>query len=196
MAESNKRNVLALSRMWDKHYIAMLYVNAAVLLQDMATPREMVEERLAELGMSKTELAQSLGYKTYQGYHDLFVSGRTKLTPRKLEEVAEALRWPRDHFKNPVNTLKREDYIRREFGKFLASEVGREANRETVKVLESMKWTGDVLPTKKLYIAVTLAMEERYRPVQLLDAIRLEAEDEDDDEEEELVTPKPKRNHR
>ena len=165
--------------MWDKHYIAMLYVNAAVLLaQDMASPKEMVDARLIELGISKTDFAKRLGYTTYQGYHDLFgPNPRTKLTDKKLEQIAEVLEWPRNHFRNPTQTLKREDYIRREFQKFLASDVGREAHPETIKVLESMRWTGDVLPTAKLYVAVTLAMEERYRPVQLLDAVRLEADD-------------------
>ena len=156
----------------------MLYVSASILLtQDMATPKEMVDTRLAELGMSKADFARKLGYAGYQGYYDLFSAKRTQLTEKKLEEIAEVLGWPRDHFQSPGATLRRAEFIQSELAKFLATEVGREAHPETIKILRSMQFTGEVLPTAKLYRAVALAMEERYTPAQLLEATRLEQAD-------------------
>jgi hypothetical protein len=149
----------------------------------------MVEARLAELGMSKTDFARKLGYVNYQGYYDLFgPTQRTKLTDKKLEQIAEVLQWPRDHFKDPVGTIKREDYIRREFQKFLQTDVGREAHQETIRILESMRWTGEFLPSKQLYVAVTIAMEGRYTQAQIIDALKLE----EDDARESAVTSSEK----
>lgn len=143
----------------------------------MATPKEMVDERLAELGISKSEFAKRLGYTGYQGYYDLFSGERTKLTPEKLEQIAAVLEWPKDHFKAPGNTLKRDEYIRKEFRKYLDTEVGRDAHPETHRILESMRWTGDFLPSKELFVAVTVAMEGRYTTVQIAGAMKLEQED-------------------
>lgn len=156
----------------------MLYVEASVLLsQDMATPKEMVDARLEELGISKTEFAKRLGYATYQGYHDLFSGQRIRLTDEKLSQIAEVLEWPRDHFKDPTKTLEREEYIRREFKKYLATEVGKTADPETHRILESMRWTGKYLPDARLYQVLTLVMEGRYTDAQILDALELEAKD-------------------
>jgi hypothetical protein len=156
----------------------MLYVHASVLFsQDMATPKEMVDARLRDLKMSKATLARKLGYAGYQWYYDVFSAGRTKLTDELLEQISEALGWPRDHFKKPGATLRRSEYVQREFAKFLDTEVGREAHPETIKILSSMQWTGEFLPSAKLFAAVTLAMEGRYTPAQLVDAMRLEEGD-------------------
>lgn len=143
----------------------------------MATPKEMVDERLTELGMSKTDFARKLGYASYQGYYDLFSGQRTQLTDEKLAQIAEVLKWPRDHFKAPGRTAQRAEYIRKEFNKYLEHEVGRDALPETHRILESMQWTGDLLPSKELYIAVTIAMEGRYTAAQVADALKLEVDD-------------------
>jgi hypothetical protein len=87
------------------------------------------------------------------------------------------LKWPRDHFKKPGATLRRSEYVRAEFEKFLGSEVGRSAHPETIRVLESMQWNGEFLPTETLYKAVTFAMEGHYTPAQIAAALQLEAED-------------------
>lgn len=157
----------------------MLYVHAAVLFtQDMATPKEMVDDRLAELGWSKTEFAKKLGYTTYQGYHDLFGSQRTKLTDEKLAQIAEVLEWPRDHFKDPNKTIEREEFVRKTFAKYMRSEVGLKSDAETNKILESMRWVGKFLPSVRLYQAVALAMEGKYTPEQLVGALELAEADE------------------
>jgi hypothetical protein len=143
----------------------------------MANPKEMVDARLRELRMSKATFARKLGYVGYQGYYDLFSRGRTALTPEKLEQIAAVLGWPRDHFQKPGDTLRRSAHIRAELDKFLASEVGKHAHPDTVKILESMQWTGQFLPTATLYMAVTLAMEGHYSAAQLAAAAQLELED-------------------
>lgn len=136
--------------------------------------------------MSKTDFAKKLGYATYQGYYDLFSGQRTKLTDEKLAQIAEVLKWPRDHFRDPTKTLEREEYIRREFRKYLSSEVGRSADPETHKILESMSWTGKYLPDARLYQVLTLVMEGRYADVQVLDALELEERD----KKEQLPAPR------
>lgn len=143
----------------------------------MATPKELVDERLLELGLSKTAFAKKLGYSSYQGYYDLFSGNRTQLTDEKLAQIAEALDWPRDHFRNPGAAVRRTEYINRELAKFLESEIGREAHPETVRILRSMQWTGEFLPSARLYRDVALIMEARYTPAQILDAQHLEEMD-------------------
>lgn len=127
--------------------------------------------------MSKTDLARKLGYTSYQGYHDLFVSHRIQLTEEKLEQIAEALKWARDHFRKPGASLRRTEYINKEFAKFLDSEIGRESHPETVRILRSMQWNGEFLPSARLYRDVALIMEARYTPAQILDAQHLEEMD-------------------
>lgn len=176
---NRKKKSLPGFRPWDRGYVAMLYVDASVLQrQDMATPKEMVDARLDELGMSKTQLMRELGYKTgYADYHTLFVTKPHQLTDEKLAAIARILKWPENHFKDPAKTLERAEYIRREFQKYLRTEIGRSADPETHRILESMQWTGKWLPSVTLYQAVTLAMEGRYTAAQLLDALELEAQD-------------------
>lgn len=163
----------------------------------MATPKEMVDERLKELGLSKADFARRLGYAGYQWYYDVFSAQRTKLTEELLEQIAQALEWPRDHFKKPGATLRRAEFVQREFSKFLETEVGREAHPETIKILHSMRWDGEFLPSIKLYTAVTLAMEGRYTPAQIADAIKLEEDDSrPSSEPEETQTRKSARRRR
>jgi hypothetical protein len=148
----------------------------------------MVDARLEELGMTKVDFAKKLGYSGYGGYYDLFSGQRTALTEKKLAEIAEALGWPRDHFKDPTKTLEREEYIRREFRKYMQSDVGRSADPETHKILESMQWTGKYLPDVRLYQVLTLVMERSYTAAQVLDALALE--DEDRKAEQQHLRPK------
>jgi transcriptional regulator with XRE-family HTH domain len=159
----------------------MLYVDASVLvIQDMATPKEMVDRRLKELGWSKAKLAKKLGYQTgYQDYYSLFVTNPHQLTKEKLIEIAKVLGKPDDWLQDGGETSarKREHYIRAEFEKYLQTEVGRSADPETHKILESMQWTGQWLPSVRLYQSVQLTMEGKYTPAQMLDAMELEAAD-------------------
>ncbi|HYC44505.1 MAG TPA: hypothetical protein VED01_03375 [Burkholderiales bacterium] len=152
----------------------------------MATIKELVDARLAELGLTKTDFVKKLGYSTYQAYYDLFSSQRTRLTDEKLEQIAEALQWPKDHFRDPAKTLERETYIRQEFEKYLRSEIGRTADPETHRILKSMQWLGKYLPNAKLYQILTLTMEGRYTAAQLLDALELEAADNEALEKERM----------
>jgi len=129
----------------------MLYVDASALQsQDMATPKEMVDKRLKELGWSKAKLAKKLGYQTgYQDYYSLFVTNPHQLTEAKLTEIARVLGKPDDwlHEGGEQSARKREHYIREQFEKYLQTEVGRTADPETHKILESMQWTGKWLPS-------------------------------------------------
>lgn len=178
--EIASREVLRCPQARADYYIAVLYVNASVLLtQDMATPKEMVDARLRELGWTKAEFSRKLGYSGYGGYYDLFSAQRTQLTDERLEQIADLLQKPRDWLKarGEQNARKREHYIREQFALYLESEVGKSADPETHKILGSMQWTGKWLPDVRLYQALTLVMEGRYTTEQVLDAIKLEEED-------------------
>lgn len=146
----------------------------------MATPKEMVDARLRELRMSKAALMKKIGYSTgYQDYYNLFVIKQHQLTDEVREKIASVLGRQSDWLKDggEFSALKRERYIREQFEQFLQSDVGRAADPETIKILQSMQWTGKYLPSKRLYQAVTLAMEERYTAAQLADAMELEEQD-------------------
>lgn len=178
LATSNKKRLMLKLR-WDTPYIAMLYVDATALFpQGMANIKKMVDDRLAELGLDKTELGRRLGYKqAYVGYYQLVTADRSKLSEKRLEQVAEALDWPRTHFKEPAATLVREAYIEKTFNEFLASPVAKTVDPETIQLLRSMKWQGRYLPSLLLYQNAALAMEGRYTPAELAQAQMLEAAD-------------------
>lgn len=173
----------------------MLCVDASVLrLQDMATPKELVDERLSVLEMSPTELGLKLGYKNgYQGYHDLFVSGRIKLTEEKLNQIADLLELPRSHFVAPDQTLARDRYVREKFAAFLKTEIGRSIDADTKRTIESMKFLGKWLPTVQLYQAVALAIEGRYSVAQLAEALELEESDRESHVTGTVTSPSRKR---
>lgn len=146
----------------------------------MATPKELVDYRLKELRMSKATLMKRIGYQTgYQDYYNVFVTSPHQLTDAVREKIAAVLGRQSDWLKEggEFSALKRERYIREQFEQYLQSEVGRTADPETHRILASMQWTGKYLPSKRLYQAVTLAMEERYTAAQLLDAMELEEQD-------------------
>jgi hypothetical protein len=169
----------------------MLYVDASTLLtQGMATIKRIVDQRLEELGLEKTELGRRLGYKNpYLGYYQLVSSDRVKLSDEKLERIAEALEWPRDHFKDPAKTIDREAYVRDIFEQFMKTDVARAADPETLSIIKSMKWLGKWLPSVKLYQAVVLAMEGRYTAAELAQSHMLEAADRAADVEVVRVLP-------
>jgi hypothetical protein len=146
----------------------------------MATPKEMVDARLKELRMSKGALMKKVGYQTgYPDYYNVFVTKPWQLTDEVKEKIAAVLGRQPDWLKDggEFSALRRERYIREQFELYLQSEVGREADPETHRILASMQWTGKYLPSKRLYQHVTLAMEERYTAAQLLDSIDLEEQD-------------------
>lgn len=146
----------------------------------MATPKEMVDARLEELGMSKGALMKKIGYQTgYQDYYNVFVQKPWQLTDEIREKIAAVLGRPPGWLKDggEFSALKRERYIREQFDLFLQSDVGRAADPETIRILQSMQWTGKYLPSKRLYQAVTLAMEADYTAAQLVDALELEEQD-------------------
>lgn len=146
----------------------------------MATPKEMVDARLKELRMSKAALMKSIGYQTgYQDYYNLFVAKQHQLTDEVREKIASVLGRQANWLKEggEFSAMKRERFIREQFELYLQSEVGQSADPETHKILQSMQWTGKYLPSKRLYQAVTLAMEERYTAAQLVEAMELEDQD-------------------
>lgn len=159
----------------------MLYVDASILLsQDMATPKELVEEELERRKWSKAKLMKTLGYSTgFADFYSLFVKNPHQLTKEKRIQIAEVLGKPRDWLMEDgdARAQKREIYIRREYKKYLASPAGRVADPETHKILESMQWNGKYLPDERLYVAVSLVMEGRYTAEQVLDALQLEDDD-------------------
>jgi hypothetical protein len=60
-------------------------------------PKEMIDERLKELGWSKAQLMKRLGYRTgYQDYWNLFVVRKHPLPEEKLAQIATVLGKPSD----------------------------------------------------------------------------------------------------
>lgn len=160
---------------WDIDYIAMLYADESVLrLQGMKTLEELINEALAREGMTASELGKRLGYVNgYQGFHDLFISKRTKFTRKRQEQVAEILNLPKDHFEAPEKTEARRAYIRQQFEEFLQTDIAKEIDEETLRTIERIPFTGSRLPTKLLYQHIALAMKGTYSMAQVDDALRL-----------------------
>jgi hypothetical protein len=167
----------------------------------MATPKEtgdvkaikaIVDKRLRELKMSKVAFAKKLGYAGYGGYYDLFSKQRIELTDEKLADIAEALKWGRDRFSDPERARKREEIVHEAFEAYLESDVAKARNPETNKILGSMQWTGEYLPTVELYQLVGLAMEGKYRVEELHDAAQLARRDLELEEHRRALPDKPK----
>ena len=119
----------------------------------------MVDQRLEELGWTPTDLGRKLGYKhAYQGYYTLFVSERTQLTISKLQQIAEVLELPRNHFVEPDTTAARLEYVRNVLAEFATTEIGRAIDDDTRRTLASVRFLGDQLPTVRTYQALALAL--------------------------------------
>jgi len=141
------------------------------------TFKELVDEALEKRGKSKSELGRAVlgrGY-AYQGYYDLTSQkkSRLKLTPERLQKLCEFLEVPLNHFADPDMTVRRSDYIREEFVKFMSTEIAGNADPEILTILEHIPFLGNRLPTKALYEALAIAMRDgRYSNEQLIEAAR------------------------
>lgn len=140
----------------------------------MKTLEELINEALSREGMTPTELGKRLGYVNgYQGFHDLFISKRTKFTRRRQEQVADILNLPKDHFEAPDKTEARRAYIQQQFLEFLQTDIARELDAETLRTIERIPFAGSRLPTKLLYQHIALAMQGHYSMAQVDEALAL-----------------------
>jgi hypothetical protein len=99
------------------------------------------------------------------------------MTHERLGDIAEALNWGRTRFTDPEGAIKREEFVRLEFQKYLETDVAKARDPETNKILGSMQWLGKYLPTVDLYQVVALAMEGKYKAEELQEAAELARRD-------------------
>lgn len=151
-----------------------------------------IEARIEELGITPTELGRRMGYSNgYQGYHDLLVGKRVKLTPKKLASLAGALEVPVSSLERPDEAKLRDAQVKRVLDEFLRTPYGASVAPSTKQTLASMRFLGERLPTVALYRFVALLLEEQYTVPQLTDAMELERTD----REAEAKLPKYSKGH-
>jgi len=143
----------------------------------MATLQEKVDAKLAEKGMTASELGSALGYKHgYQGYYALFVSRKTAFTPERQARVAQILGVDPDYFDEQNDTANRERAARQEFEQFLRDPVAGTAEDHIIRTLERMTFAGGKVPTRQLYRMLALVMMGYWSDQQVMDALQLNAE--------------------
>jgi hypothetical protein len=138
--------------------------------------RDVITSALKAADMSPTELGRRLGFANgYQGFHNIFISGRTAFTPDRQREVEDILKLPRGHFDHPTETERRQRLVREAFEAFLATEIARELEPELLRTLKDMPFYGPRLPTRDLYIMIAAAMSGKGTVVEVARAAELNA---------------------
>lgn len=145
-------------------------LDSILLLHEMiaAPPGELLREALERANTSPTELGKKLGYTTPYQTVKRWIDGRG-FNAENQRRVAEALGLPANYFTHPDLAAARERYRLRVFSDFVRTEIGRQATSEHRRILESARFTGDLLPSVNLYSAWALALQERIPMDQVLE---------------------------
>lgn len=140
----------------------MQTLESILLLHEMiaATPGELLREALKRAGTSPTELGKRLGFVTPYQTVKRWMDGRG-FNVDNQRKAAEALQLPSNYFTQPDIAAARERYRLRVFSDFLGTEIGQRASAEHRRILESVRFPGEQLPSVNLYSAWALHLEER-----------------------------------
>jgi hypothetical protein len=135
------------------------------------TPGQLLERTLKRLGIKKVELARRIaGPKADY----LLVHRWTKdrgFNEKNQRLVAEALELPIDYFARPDEAAVKELHARRTLERFLGTELGSKATPSEIRVLRSVKFVDDILPTETLYTLFLLALHHRLTDEQVAEAL-------------------------
>lgn len=126
------------------------------------TPEQLLEETLIELGVRKTDLGRH--FKAKQPYQlvQKWIKGQG-FNERNQRAAEDFLGLPRGYFERPEQAShhRREAHRVRVLEEFLATDLGKEATESEVRVLRSIRFLDDILPTTATYAAILLALSHR-----------------------------------
>jgi hypothetical protein len=145
-------------------------LDSILLLQEMiaATPGEILREALQRAGITPTELGKRMGFVTPYQSVKRWIDGRG-FNAENQRRAAEALGLPANYFVQPDLAAARERYRLNVFYDFLRTEIGMRTTAEHRRILESARFTGELLPSVNLYSAWALALQDRIPFEQVLE---------------------------
>lgn len=141
------------------------------------TPEELLEETLTKLGVTKSELGRRFGSKQpYQLVHK-WTKGQG-FNERNQRATEDFLGLPRGFFQDEDKAAAhlREAYRARVLEEFLATELGTKATEAEVRVLGSIRFLDDLLPTAAFFASTLLALKHCLSPDEVAEVLQRNAE--------------------